>query len=149
MLKKITAFGIVFLLLFGCVGCSGAEAPEEQVVNSNQPSVEFTEVDVPDEQSSATIEVNFVGDEKFVRTIYDVEGMTAFDLLDQSGVVYTYEESSYGPFITSIREIENGSEGEMSCWMYNINGEPAQVGCGSYELQDGDVITWTFERNAV
>ena len=36
--------------------------------------------------------------------------------------------------------------GEMSGWMYRVNGEFPDVGCGAYQLRDGDVIEWLYTR---
>ena len=34
--------------------------------------------------------------------------------------------------------------GELSGWMYNVNGWFPNYGCSRYALQDGDVIRWRY-----
>lgn len=52
--------------------------------------------------------------------------------------------SMHGEFIKGIGNIYNGDAGEMSGWLYLVNGEQAEVSCGSYELQAGDQIVWAY-----
>lgn len=46
-----------------------------------------------------------------------------------------------------VRGIENVSEfdfGDLSGWMYRVNGEFPSVGCSEYVLRDNDVIEWLY-----
>ena len=58
-------------------------------------------------------------------------------------------ESSWSPLYNSayIEGIGNLYEfdcGELSGWMYSVNGEFPNYGCSGYTLQDGDVICWVY-----
>lgn len=46
-----------------------------------------------------------------------------------------------------VRAIENISEfdfGDLSGWMYRVNGEFPSVGCSEYVLRDDDIIEWLY-----
>lgn len=46
-----------------------------------------------------------------------------------------------------VRAIENISEfdfGDLSGWMYRVNGEFPSVGCSEYVLRDNDIIEWLY-----
>ncbi|MGM9626294.1 MAG: DUF4430 domain-containing protein [Eubacteriales bacterium] len=34
--------------------------------------------------------------------------------------------------------------GDLSGWIYKVNGETPSVGCGDYVLSDGDEIAWLY-----
>ena len=50
-------------------------------------------------------------------------------------------------YIAGINYIYEFDYGDLSGWMYFVNGEEASVGCDSYKLSDGDKIQWLYTRN--
>ncbi len=65
-------------------------------------------------------------------------------LLDIKGISTGNTSSAYIAAIGGIYEMEYG---ELSGWMYFVNGESGNVSCGSYILSDGDEITWQYTTN--
>lgn len=47
-------------------------------------------------------------------------------------------------YIEGINHLYEFSAGELSGWMYNVNGVFPNYGCSQYVLQDGDVIEWHY-----
>ncbi len=47
-------------------------------------------------------------------------------------------------YVTAINNISSGDVGEMSGWLYYVNGESVNDACNVYEVQDGDVIEWIY-----
>jgi len=47
-------------------------------------------------------------------------------------------------YISGINHIYEFDYGELSGWMYRVNGGTPSVGCGSYILSDGDKIEWLY-----
>ena len=47
-------------------------------------------------------------------------------------------------YIEGIDNIYEFSCGELSGWMYRVNGEYAQVSCSDYKVKDGDKIQWSY-----
>ena len=76
------------------------------------------------------------------------QGDTAFDLLeeicDEQDIHLDAEDGSWGKYVKGIGQIYGGDCGEMSGWMFKINGEYADVGSEVYELAEGDLISWVF-----
>lgn len=81
-----------------------------------------------------------------------IDGETAFSALervlaykkvalDYSGSVLT---DVYIRGIDGVYEFEHG---EMSGWMYRVNGDFPSVGCGNYVLHDGDRVEFLYTTN--
>lgn len=67
------------------------------------------------------------------------DGVTALVLLEKTAKVVT-SGTGDGAFVTSINGLEANPKNEF--WSFNVNGEPAVVGAGSYVTKSSDVITW-------
>jgi len=68
------------------------------------------------------------------------EGKTALDLTKQVAKVETKGEGQ-NAFVISINgKVANSVKKEF--WEFLVNGKPAEVGAGSYQLKDGDKIEW-------
>ena len=50
-------------------------------------------------------------------------------------------------YIAGINYLYEFDYGNLSGWMYSVNGEFADRGCGEYILSDGDIIKWQYTRN--
>ena len=75
-------------------------------------------------------------------TVYDVlvSGAKKNEvLLDTKGTKNVY--------VSGIAGIYEFDFGDLSGWVYHVNGESASVGASSYELHDGDNIEWLYTRN--
>lgn len=87
-------------------------------------------------------------------TILDVtefsiaEGDTVFDILTEAARAHSiqleYSGSADMPYITGIGYLYEFDFGELSGWVYHVNGASPSVGCGEYLLKDGDVIEWLY-----
>ena len=84
------------------------------------------------------------------RTIAFTEGETVFDLLYRecrsSGI---HMSSRFTPiynsaYIEGINQLYEFDCGELSGWMYKVNGWFPNYGCSHYYIQDGDVIEWRY-----
>ncbi len=58
-------------------------------------------------------------------------------------------ESSYTPaynsaYVEGINQLYEFDCGELSGWMYNVNGWFPNYGCSKYTVSDGDVINWVY-----
>ncbi len=78
------------------------------------------------------------------------EGESVFDVLQRvTKDNKIHMESSFTPMYNSayIEGINNLYEfdcGELSGWMYSVNGWFPNYGCSRYQVQAGDVIKWVF-----
>ena len=92
----------------------------------------------------------------------EVAGANALDALRDGDTVYSvlsravrynkiqmeYQGARDNPFgsvyIQGINYLYEFSCGELSGWMYRVNGKFPEYGCSLYGLSDGDVIEWVY-----
>lgn len=78
------------------------------------------------------------------------DGDTVFDVLlretRKQRIHMDFVESPvYGSaYIKGINNIYEFDAGELSGWMYSVNGVFPNYGCSIYNLNDGDVIQWMY-----
>lgn len=78
------------------------------------------------------------------------EGDSVYDILDravrhnkiQMECVYTQNYGSI--YVQGINHLYEFSCGELSGWMYTVNGAFPNYGCSKYLLSDGDEIVWCY-----
>lgn len=120
---------------------------------------------ISDEKDAVSISVSFyigcntVSDKVNKTDIFPVtqlsvsEGTTVFELLSEvcriNGIQLDYDSSTiYGTaYIKSIDSLYEFDYGDLSGWMYRVNGEFPSVGCGGYTLKDGDMVEWLYTTN--
>ena len=81
------------------------------------------------------------------------EGDSAFDVLRETARVYhipvEYEGTAAGDefaYIEGIAYLYEYDHGELSGWIFLVNGETPNVGCGAYRVADGDEIVWYYSK---
>ncbi len=80
------------------------------------------------------------------------DGDTAYSLLLRAAKYYRipldvqgFDESDYGSvYVRGINNLYEFSCGDMSGWMYSVNGDFPGVGCDQYLLKDGDVVRFIY-----
>ena len=79
------------------------------------------------------------------------EGDTVFDVLvsatKKNKIQIDYDSSNETVYVKGINGLYEFDCGELSGWMYKVNGETPNVGCSGYKLKDGDVIEWAYTAN--
>ena len=85
------------------------------------------------------------------RTEYVLRGGdTVYDVLDrairhnQIQMECIYSQNYGSVYVQGINHLYEFSCGELSGWMYMVNGEFPNYGCSKYELKDGDEIVWCY-----
>lgn len=86
-----------------------------------------------------------------MRTEYVLrKGDTVYDVLDravrhnQIQMECIYSQNYGSVYVQGINHLYEFSCGELSGWMYMVNGEFPNYGCSKYELKDGDEIVWCY-----
>ena len=86
-------------------------------------------------------------------TAFDFEsGETVFDILTEAAQTYGIQVENRGSagsshgmvYIAGINYIYEYDFGDLSGWVYHVNGITPSRGCGDYELSDGDKIEWLY-----
>ena len=76
------------------------------------------------------------------------EGASAFDALTAASraqrVRVDYTGSSYGTYVKGIGYIYEFGFGDLSGWMYRVNGEFPDVSASSFVLEEGDVVEFLY-----
>ena len=79
------------------------------------------------------------------------EGESVFDILEEA-VRANRIQMEYGGtgdliYIKGLGYLYELAHGDLSGWVYYVNGESPSVGCASYKLSDGDTIVWHYTLN--
>lgn len=73
---------------------------------------------------------------------------TVYDILTEAARKYGIHLDNTGAggmgYIAGINYLYEFDFGDLSGWMYFVNGEEASVGCEEYSLTDGDIIEWIY-----
>jgi len=76
------------------------------------------------------------------------EGDTVYTILTETvqanHIQMEHKENGYIAGINYLYELQYG---DLSGWMYRVNGEFPSVGCNEYQLHDGDSIEWLYTCN--
>lgn len=75
-------------------------------------------------------------------TVYDVLNRAVRHHKIQMECVYS---ANYGSvYVQGINQLYEFSCGELSGWMYKVNGIFPNFGCSKYKLANGDVVEWVY-----
>lgn len=83
-------------------------------------------------------------------TVTFYEGESVFNVLQrtckQQKIHMEYMDTPIynSAYIEGIHNLYEFDVGELSGWMYSVNGWFPNYGCSRYQLQDGDVICWQY-----
>jgi len=77
------------------------------------------------------------------------EGNSVFDVLASAARTFRIQMEHSGgekgmAYVTGIQYLYEYAHGDLSGWVYSVNGETHSIGCGSYIVSDGDEILWQY-----
>lgn len=72
------------------------------------------------------------------------ENTTVYDVLVQASRENQLQLDCRGAYVAGISHLYEFDFGNLSGWMYRVNGDFPDVGCGEYQLSDGDRIEWLY-----
>ncbi len=80
---------------------------------------------------------------------YEIEdGDTVYDVLVEATAKNKIHIETTGIadsiYVQGINYIYEFDFGDLSGWLYHVNGDEPSAGCGEYELSNGDVIEWLY-----
>lgn len=114
-------------------------------------------LDNMDDLDEGIKDMDIIGDGVILeRTEYVLrDGDTVYDILERACRYNKIQmehqgatENSFGSaYIKGINYLYEFSCGELSGWMYKVNGEFPKYGCSKYVLKDGDDIVWVYTCN--
>ena len=139
LLARFTAGAAALALALTVAACGGAPAAGSGDATANAGQEQQATIEV-------TVEIDATAGEGELSS-YDVElaeGSTVYDALVATDADVNASDSDYGMYVQGINGLAGGDFGDMSGWMFEVNGEMAEVGCSQLEVADGDVITWIY-----
>ena len=76
------------------------------------------------------------------------EGDTVYDILTEAAQAHGIQMENTGgqgmAYMAGINYLYEYDFGDLSGWVYHVNGQSPSVGCDQYALSDGDVIEWLY-----
>ena len=76
------------------------------------------------------------------------QGDTAFDALTRAaraeGIRIEYSGTPELAYVQGISDLYEFDCGDLSGWVFHVNGASPSVGCGEYVLTDGDLVEWLY-----
>lgn len=78
---------------------------------------------------------------------FDIEDFTdGTTALSMTEAVVTVQKKGEGEqaFVTAIDGVQ-AQESKKEFWSFYVNGKQAEVGAGTYKVQNGDVVSWKIE----
>ncbi|MEP7204607.1 MAG: DUF4430 domain-containing protein [Candidatus Saccharibacteria bacterium] len=132
-MKKNLVISLIVVLLLAVAGGTGAA-----YFVSHQPKAAST---INAGNSPAAPKVQSPTKDK-VTSYYGVKGKTALELLQK----YTVVEMSGSGATAFVTSIDGVKADKTQYWSFNVNGQPASVGAGSYVTEPTDKITWQLEK---
>lgn len=76
------------------------------------------------------------------------QGDTVFQVLTRAAQQYRLQLDASGGegmrYVTGLAHLYEQAYGELSGWMFFVNGQSASVGCDQLTLSDGDQVLWQY-----
>ncbi len=77
-----------------------------------------------------------------------MQGDTVFDVLTRAvqahGIQLEYDGTPQLAYVKGLANLYEFDYGDLSGWVFHVNGTAVSEGCGEYVLQDGDAVEWLY-----
>jgi hypothetical protein len=132
-LRSVVAAAAALFLTGLLAGCGGAAAEPEATTSATTSA--------PSDAASSSASPS-AGAETF--SYAGRTGATALELLLEADPSAEVTGEGENAFVTAIGG-RAADDAKSEFWSLSVDGEPAQVGAGTLETEDGQEITWTIE----
>ena len=171
-MKRFFAFLLAFLLIFGLVSCGsgGNDIVTDVTAPEGRPQPIDPDAEISDDEFTCTISIscasildNFdkldpekkelVPEDGVIAAPTDVvfyKGESVFNVLrrfckeNKLHMEFSNTPVYNSAYIEGIGNLYEFDCGELSGWMYSVNGWFPNYGCSRYGLSDGDVIEFVY-----
>ena len=125
----------------------GAQTPKENVIGTVTLEIRCDVLNGKTDLSYIPEDGIILGKTEFALA----EGESVFDILEEA-VRANRIQMEYGGtgdliYIKGLGYLYELAHGDLSGWVYHVNGESPSVGCAAYTLSDGDTIVWYYTLN--
>ena len=151
MKKKLFCCFVIFILCLVLAGCGQSKnEKEEQIAGKCTILVEcstiFDNMDQLDSQLKDYIPESGTILEK--RSVEFFEDESVYDILERElkkdNILMEVSFTGKSVYVEGIDNIYEFSCGDLSGWMYCVNGKYPNVSCSDYKVKDSDVIEWHY-----
>ena len=145
-LALLASLGIVFVLV---TNFSSAEDYYGEATIKNNP-VGTVNITVSCEKILGKTNADYVPENGIIisDSFAFEEGETVFDILVEAakkhGIQLEFTGSPQMAYVAGINYLYEFDFGDLSGWVYHVNGISPSVSCGEYKLSDGDKIDWYY-----
>ncbi len=146
--SAITAFAVLFVVFTDFNTADGYYNGEGTVKENVIGQVSLT---IFCDDSIGSIDSDIIPEDGVIlpHTLFDIEeGDTVYGILTEAARKYGIQIENDGTaklaYISGIAYLYEFEYGELSGWVYRVNGKETGVGCSEYKLSDGDVIEWCY-----
>ena len=148
--KKFNSYLSVILVLAASlflIHSTNIEKPSDYYSDDYEITGETIECDLAIYCTSVAGRKDFIPENGVIlerTTITIGEGMTAFDQLVIAARTRKIQLDFRTDYVSGINYIYEKDFGDLSGWMYNVNGKSAPVGASSMKLKAGDFVEWYY-----
>ena len=96
------------------------------------------------EAGSVTVSVKTQEKELYSFAVKITEEDTALSVIQKAGKDNQIVVSVQSDYLTSIGGLAAGDQGDMSGWVFRVNGAFGSVGAGDTPVKSGDAVEWLY-----
>ena len=93
---------------------------------------------------SVTVDGSSVGAGSSSASVSLAAGATVYDALLETGVNVNAQSTAYGIYVSAIAGLAEKEHGDMSGWVFTVNGSTINTSASDYSLSDGDQVRWSY-----
>lgn len=149
-IQKMAAAILALCMMVFCAACGSsqtqADATQSPAASAQVQEGQSLSVTVKIECSTAAAQNeairNQYGTEGIIvsQTVQVAEGATVYDALKAACSDFQEKDG----YVYKIGSLSAGDMGEMSGWMFSVNGEYGMLGAKEQTLSNGDVVEWRY-----
>ncbi|GGK06468.1 hypothetical protein GCM10007063_31270 [Lentibacillus kapialis] len=137
---RIVSILMTLAVITGC-GAGGEEQSESNNNHTQTSTNENADGELGEDEIRITISKDNGSEYIAEKEIEIKEDAILMDVMQKNFYVKTKDN---GQFITSIERV-SADEDEQKAWMFEVNGEMANVGAAEYELSPGDKVIFDLQ----
>lgn len=141
---------IIFAVLAVCNYCVDIKSTDDYYSDESLGSDAAGRVSVTI-RCDAAVGKTSLAEDAIILPLSEVEiakGDSVYDVLIRVAKKEKIAVDASGGYVFGINYLGEFDAGELSGWIYRVNGEKASVGSDSFILSDGDVVEWLYSCEA-
>ena len=124
-------------------------------VSQKENSIGTVTLEIRCDTAVGKLEADYIPEDGVIlseKTFEITDGETVFDLLNEAAQTYSIQVENTGSsanahgmvYIAGINYLYEYDLGDLSGWVYHVNGISPSRGCADYVLSPGDEVQWLY-----